>query len=351
MLIHTTPICLEGVAATVSDTIIPVEEYCRELASPAKLRRLVKSTGFESLSVSSGGITAADMCFQAARSLFDEGGFAREDIGALIFISQTADYLLPGMAYVLQKRLGLRHNLVAFDVNMGCPGFIYGLYLASSLMQGLNGKKVMVCCGDVRIRKEKPYSTMMGAINGDAGACAIVGADDRKSPILFNIESYGERWDSLCMKAGGVRWMMEQAVEETMPTVDWTRDMEMDGMAILSFTMHEVVENIEGLLLATHCKKEDVGAYLFHQPQKLLLREMAERLGVDSSLVIFNSQHYGNTSLASIPLVLTELGPDWDRRTNKKALLCGFGVGLAVASCIMNLDSLVCMETKQYERN
>lgn len=351
MLIRTTPIRLEAVAATVSDTIVPVEEYCRELAPPAKLRRLVKSTGFESLSVLGGGTTASDLCAQTAHRLFAEGGFSREDIGALIFISQTADYLLPGSAYVLQKSLGLSSDLVAFDVSMGCPGFVYGLYLASSLMNGLGGKKVLLCCGDARVRKEKPYSTMMGAIDGDAGACAIIGRGEGESPMMFNIESYGDRWEKLCLRAGGIRWMKAHAESETMPTLDWTRDVEMDGMAILSFTTHEVVGNIERLLQATHFGKEEIGAFLFHQPQKLLLREMADRLGVDPARVIFNSQRYGNTSLAAIPLVLAEIGPKWNQRDNKRALLSGFGVGLSVASCVLDLDDLVCLETRQYERS
>lgn len=248
----------------------------------------------------------------------------------------------------MQKRLGLGNDIVAMDVSMGCPGFVYGLYLASSMMNSLGGKKVMILCGDARIRKSKPDSTLFGAIDGDGGACAIVGPG-QEGETLFNIRSYGERYKSLFMERGGSRWLKGNADKERMDTVDWTRDISMDGMGILDFSLHEVVENIEELLQEAHCSKEEIGAYLCHQPQKILLQGMADKLGVDN--LIFNSHHIGNSSCASIPLVLTEMKRQGQKLKNSKVLMSGFGVGLSVASTILDLSGLVCVETKNYERD
>lgn len=125
----------------------------------------------------------------------------------------------------------------------------------------------------------------------------------------------------------------------------------MDGAAIMDFTLFEGVENIEEIIRVAQISKADIGAYLFHQPQKLLVDNMAEKLGLNPETVIQNAGKIGNTSSASIPLLLTEIGADWKNRANKKALMSGFGVGLSVATTILNLDDLICMETQKYGRS
>lgn len=302
-------------------------------------------------------MSALQICVfkQQSTSLTIVGGggkIKKNDIGALIFISQSADYSLPATAYILQDRLNLPKNLIAFDVSLGCSGFVYGLYLASSILNSLGDKKVMVCCGDVRARSKHPKDTGSGAIFGDAGACVIVSKESpiRRNHVTFNFHSYGERWESLVYKRSGARYANKVMADPSL--VDPKNVGEpafMDGMAIMDFTLHEVIDNIEELLQAENLSKDDIGAYLFHQPQKLLIDSMANSLGVDPELVIFNSQHIGNTSSASIPLILTEIGRDWNKRKNKKVLMSGFGVGLSVASAILDLDSTICLETKKYE--
>ena len=230
------------------------------------------------------------------------GGIYRDSIGALIFISQTADYPLPATAYILQDRLNLPKNLIAFDVNLGCSGFVYGLYLASSILNTLNDKKVMICCGDVNTRGKKPKETGSGALFGDAGACAVVSKSENTVPILFNIHSYGERWDKLVKMNEGARYNKKIAMEPELKKLEVEeKTTYMDGMAITDFTINEVPANIKELLHAANISKDDIGAYLFHQPQKLLIDSLKECLGVNSESVIFNSQHIGNTSSASIP--------------------------------------------------
>lgn len=101
MIIKSTPIKIEGVAATISQNIVPVEEYCEGLATPKKLRRIIMKTGFESLSISDNETCTSDMCLQAAENLFNSGKFSKDDVKALIFISQSPDYPLPATAYIL----------------------------------------------------------------------------------------------------------------------------------------------------------------------------------------------------------------------------------------------------------
>ena len=348
MITTTTPICLEGVAAVVSQNIVPVEEYCSGLASPKKLRKIIAGTGFEKLSIADPDVCCSDMCFQAAEHLFNEGGFSKADVGAIIFVSQSQDYRNPATAYILQKRLGLNSDLIAFDITLGCSGFVYGLYVAASILSGLD-KKVLLCVGDVWLwRHKKPTSTSGAVLNGDAGACAVISKKPSEEKLMFNIKSYGERWKALYSEDGGSRFIKNHAADKFAAIEDAVSFM--DGMGIMDFTLNEVVDNINELLTAARINRADIGAYLFHQPQKLLINDMADKLQLNPNSVIFNSQHIGNTSSASIPLLLTEIGSAWKVRDNKKVLMSGFGVGLSIASTVMDLNDLICLETKHYER-
>ena len=356
MIIKGSPIKIEYVSSVISDKIIPVIEHCKEVASEKKLKRIIKTTGFESLSIADIDICTSDMCFQAAINILNNhkgGGINKNDIGALIFITQTADYQGPASAYILQNRLNLSKDIIAFDVNLGCSGFVYGLYLASSILSNLNDKKVMICCGDVASSSLKVTETSAGAILADAGACAIVSKNDNAESVLFNIESFGERWNALMHETFGHRHRKKVITDPAQYQSDMMNDLPtfMDGMAITDFTINDVPKNIEKLLNAANLSKDEIGTYLFHQAQGLLISSLAQKLNLSAEKVIFNSQHIGNTSSASIPCVMTEIGSAWNERTNKKVLMSGFGVGLSIASVIMNLDDTIFMETKKYERN
>ncbi len=353
MVINTTPIHLDGVAAVISDKIISVEEYCEGIASPKKLHKLIATTGFESLSIADVDVCCSDMCFQAAEHLFNEGGFDRDSIDALIFVTQSPDHLVPATAYILQDRLHLKSDLLAFNIDLGCSGFVYGLYVAASMLSSADVRRVMLCCGDISNRIKKPKTTERGVIFGDAGACAIVSRDNAEVKTTFAIHSYGDRWQALYSERFGCRYESNIAAgkyesdENGQPP---KRRSYMDGMGIMDFTLNEVVENINGLLAAANVDRNDIGAYLFHQPQKLLVDDLAKALNLNPESVIANAQHIGNTSSASIPLLLTEIGAAWSERSNKKVLMSGFGVGLSVASCIMDLDDLTVLKTKHYQR-
>ena len=350
MIIKTSPLNLECVSSVISENIIPVEKYCEGLASPKKLRKIIDGTGFENLSIADIDVCCSDMCFQAANHIFNESGISKDSIGALIFISQSQDYRNPATAYILQDRLKFSDEIIAFDISLGCSGFVYGLYVAASILTNLDDKKVMILCGDVdNWRHEKPKNTSDAVIFGDAGACAVISKKNSNEKILFNFNSYGNKWNYLYSEYGGTRRLKNLASGKIIESDE--KNSYMNGMAVMDFTLYEVTKNIKKLLAVSNIDKDDIGAYLFHQPQKLLINGMIDELGVVPETVICNAQNIGNTSSASIPLLLTEIGRDWSKRENKKVLMSGFGVGLSVASVIMDLDDTICLGTKKYERS
>ncbi len=348
MFLKVKPFKISMVAGVVSKKIIPVEKYCEGLGTEKKIKRLIKDTGFQKLSIAEPGVCASDMCCQAAEKILESARIDRKSIGALIFISQTPDYLAPSTAYVLQKRLNLPSSLVAFDVNLGCSGFVYGLYISSMLLSSMDNKKVLLCCGDVCSSAMNPASPGKRAITGDAGTCVLLEPDLNGKDNIFNIDSYGERFDALYVPNGGRRnplTMRDNKVDEE----NQDNFSVMDGLAILDFSMNEVYGNIKELLAYRNIEQSDVGTVLFHQPNYILIKALQDRLRFSSEQVIHNSQNIGNTSSASIPLLLTEIGDDWRKRNNSVVLLSGFGIGLSVASLVLNMEETVCIKTMEYD--
>lgn len=351
MLLKTSPFKIGIVSGVISNKCIPVEEYCKGYATEKKIKRTIRETGFKKISIAEDGVSTSDMCFQAADTMINAYGIDKSSIGALIFVSQTPDYMAPSTAFVLQKRLGLSHNVIVFDVNIGCPGFVYGVYLGSTVLSSLDDdQKVLICCGDVA-SSYFVNPTVFGAraISADAAACALLEKDMVSGGnVLFNIDSYGDRFDTIYIPNGGMR--------HPRTTVDGVLDKNnpnnfsvMDGLGVLDFTLNEVPRNIETLLSELKIPKDDIGLCLFHQPNYQLIKALQERLELPIDKVVFNSQNIGNVSSASIPLLLTEIGDNWSEYANKNALISGFGMGMAVASVFLNLESTVCMNTMKYK--
>lgn len=349
MILNVNPFRISMVAGVISNKIISVEDLCGGFGSEKKIKRLIRDTGFQKLSIAEPGVCSSDMCYQAAEYILDSANIDRNSIGALIFVSQTPDYMAPSTAFVLQKRLGLSDSLVAFDINLGCSGFVYGLYMASMILSSMNDKKVLLCCGDVCSSVMNPLSPGKRAITGDAGSCVLLEPCPHEGArILFNINSYGEKFDALYAPNGGAR------NPYTMKNGEIDRDNPenfsmMDGLAILDFAMNEVCSNMSSLLKAGNINVSDIGAFLLHQPNYILIKSIKEKFELTDEQLIYNSQNIGNTSSASIPLLLTELGEEWGRRDNHLSLLSGFGIGLSVASVIMDLKETVCLKTLQYD--
>lgn len=303
-----------------------------------KVSRLTKGTGFTELSIAPPEICTSDFCFEAAKQLLFN--VDKNDIGALIFVSQTADYLTPATSYYLQARLGLPKDIVAFDVNLGCSGFVYGVYLSGMFANNL-GKKVLLCAGDTSSRNAYPDDTSMLSITADAGAAAIIG-HQLGNRLSVNIESYGERADCLLVARGGAR--ANRITDQDGMLVNTIENYcNMDGMVVTNFSFTDVPRNIKDLLSQVQIAKPSV-AYV-HQGNKIIVSTLAEHLGMSCEEVPFNAQQIGNTSSASIPLVISELKRQGKYKPKKNVLLCGFGVGLSVASMVTDMDTTAVFPT------
>ncbi|MBR5914498.1 MAG: ketoacyl-ACP synthase III [Selenomonadaceae bacterium] len=339
MLLTTENVALEVVSAYVSKNRVTVEERLKNLVSEKKISRLKKGTGFESFSIADKNFCTSDFCSAAAEKIFAETEIKKSDIRAIIFITQTPDYILPATSHILHNQLGLNRECAAFDINLGCSGFVYGLYVAASLIQNLEGK-ILLLCGDTGTRNVHAEGIAGLSVFGDAGTAAII-SKRQGQKIFFNIQTFGELADTIIMPRGAYRNPF--IVENNSLNVP-ENFASMDGAKVADFSTKFVPQNMIDLMNSAQVEQSDIGGFFLHQANRLLLQNIAEKLKIPEKKFPFKSARIGNTSSASIPVTLCEMAR-LNESVNFLSLLSGFGVGMSIASSIIDLTNLICLPT------
>ncbi|MCC6691129.1 MAG: ketoacyl-ACP synthase III [Bacteroidia bacterium] len=322
---------IAGIAATVPKTVEHNMDYT--YISEKERKSLIKVTGVEQRRVASAQTTTSDLCFEAATKLIDELNWKKEDISILIFVSQSSDYFLPATAVILQGRLGLPTHCMAFDIALGCSGYVYGLSVITGLMHSAGIKKGLLLVGDVSsvICSKTDKSTY--PLFGDAGTATAVELTDDAKPIHFNLNNDGNKYNTIIVQHGRGRnrgspdsFRMEKIAEGIERS---KLNIELNGIEVFNFSINEVPEMVNELFRDTQTTSNDYDYLVLHQANRLINETIRKKLGFDAAKVPYSISKYGNTSSASIPLTIaSELREQISK--NKLRLLCaGFGVGLS----------------------
>ncbi len=328
---------IDCLTATVAKNRISMVERCKDSIPPKRLARLSKGVGISYLSYADPKICTSDLCVEAAERLFSNGE-KKEEIGAVIFITQSPDYLVPATSYVIQHRLGLGTDILAFDINLGCSGFTYGIYIAATLLQNIE-KKVLLLAGDVVGKCHPAKSLTFLPLIGDGGSAAII---SRRSPelsrkIFYDIASYGDKYQCIIAPRGGAR--EEKTRDEHGEILPEPENYTiMDGMEVTNFSEYETVDSMRSVLDVGGLSTDGVEIAVCHQANLMLVSTLAKKLGLPSEKVPFASGEIGNTDSASIPVCISELARRGEWKPYRHALLCGFGVGMSVASLLMDMS-------------
>ncbi|RYF23237.1 MAG: ketoacyl-ACP synthase III [Oxalobacteraceae bacterium] len=340
-----------GKAITGLLTIVPAHErlFVDDMAnfnfSPARSLKLKEVMGYDRHRVVEGPVCSSDLAVAAIEHLFAQGLVAREDVGGLILVTQSPDYLMPGTSKVVHGRLGLHHDVFCLDVNQGCAGFIIGAMLGFMLLDQPTIKKVLLVNVDVLSRKVSPRDRNSYPLIGDAASVAVLERQPDAAPIDVRMKMDGARRDALIIPAGGMRHPSDsgtaEQVEDTEGNFRALENLKMDGSAVFNFVMSEVPALIAELLDDTGTKVEDVDAFVFHQPNRFMLHKLADKLRVPHEKMPSNIvEKFGNSSGVTIPMAaVVNLG---ERLVHEKLRVClsGFGVGLTWGAMLMDLGPL-----------
>jgi 3-oxoacyl-[acyl-carrier-protein] synthase-3 len=297
-----------------------------------EIKRIIASTGIESVHIANGETNASDLCVDAAKNLFVQLDIDPKTIDAIIFITQTPDRVAPATSSMMQHRLGLPTSAVAFDINYGCSGYIYGLFQAALLLNSESFQKVLVCTGDVISPLLHKDSHQLRMLLGDAGTATLVERGEDVWCMEINTDGSGAQ-HLTAAKILPNRVMPQEKNDKG------NGYYHMDGNEVMSFAMRVVPEIIDNLLIKKQWSKSDVGTFALHQPNEFMLRYLRKKLGVDEQTVPICVRTVGNTGPASIPLLLSMKGNELKyKRQLEKTILSGFGVGLSWGGIALNLS-------------
>ncbi len=333
---------LSGLAVSVPKQKVSNHDY--PFATTKEKELFIKTTGIENRRIAPEGLTASDLCFEAAEKLLLEMQCDKSEIGVLLFITQTPDWIIPPTAIRLQHRLGLSKSCIALDINLGCSGYVYGLSVMSSLLKTTGAKKGLLLVGDVSssVVSEKDKST--SPIFSDAGSATILEVCDDENKIHFSLHNDGEGYNAIIIPDGGMKNRFTPASVEFQKISEGIErnktHLIMNGVDVFNFSLREVAPDAKQLL--AYCSKQtnDVDYFVFHQANLLMNESIRKKLALEPEKVPYSLKEFGNTSSASIPTTLvTQLH---ERLTTEKLslLLSGFGVGLSWGTCILETDKI-----------
>ena len=294
----------------------------------------VASTGVEERRISD-KFTTSDLCFCAAQKLIADLSWNKEEIEALIFVSQTADYVLPATSCILQDRLGLSKECYASDIALGCSGWVYGLSSVASLMSSGMIKKALLLVGDAKKRAEGPRDPLFG----HAGTVTAIEYYEGAKGFDFHFGTDGSGYDAIITPDGGSRNQVSPKsfeLEEIEGKMMHRMQTRMKGMDVFSFGISTAPKSIKKLAEHFGFNYLDYDYFVFHQANMI-----AKKLKLAPEKVPSCMRYFGNTSSASIPLtIVTELKGKIEFKPTK-FICCGFGVGLSWGTVAFETDNVV----------
>lgn len=306
-----------------------------------QIERIKKTVGLSERRVAAAGETALDLCERAAKKLFATQPSPAITPDAVIFVTQTPDHLQPGNAALLHGRLNFPKTTAAFDVNLGCSGYVYGLYLAFLMVDAGGCENILLCAGDTMSRCVNPCDRAVAPLFGDAGSATWVRRSKKISPSWFVLNTDGTGADAIKIPAGGARTPCSPETATPVTDVDGNlrspENLAMDGPAVFNFSLREVPAAIREILEFSGKTVSEIDGFILHQANKYILQNIAKRCDIPAEkMPVETLAKYGNTSSASIPTALTEFLAD-ENAPAGELLLSGFGVGLSWASAVLQM--------------
>lgn len=332
---------ISAMSAAVPKKIINNYEYT-EFFPKEQVKEVVDKIGVYERRFADENTCSSDLCFAAAEKLFSDNEIDRSEIDLLIFISQTPDYRMPATSIILQHRLGLPQTCIAFDINLGCSAFCYGLSVAYAMMGEGNIRKALLLNGETRSKVYSPKDRRCAFLFGDAATATLIERGGQYGDSWFSINSDGSHSDFVMIKGGGYRHpsSIETLTEHVVDEYGNIRNDEqayMRGDDVFSLFIREIPRDIKKTLDFANMCADDFDYYVFHQANNYMNSFMAKKMKLDMVKIPSTIAKFGNTSSVSIPLtIVSELK---NKLHEKVVLLSAFGVGMSWATGIVKFSN------------
>lgn len=324
----TVPTGITGVGSAHAEVVLTNADL--ELMVDTSDDWIMSRTGISERRIAAPGTTTSMLATTAASRATTRAGIDPADLDLIIVATATPDMSFPATACLVQRNIGAV-RAAAFDLSVGCTGFLYALAAGAQFVQSGRYQKVLVIGADIlsRIVNWKDRNTCV--LFGDGAGAAILEPVSEGSGVLsMHLGSDGWGSDHLRLPAGGS--LMPASVE----TVEGgLHSIHMNGPEVFKFAVKVMSQASLAVLRQAGLKKSDLDFLIPHQANTRIIEAARHRLGLDPGQVLVNIDRYGNTSAASIPIALDEALTSGKIKPGNIVLMVAFGAGLTWASCVV----------------
>lgn len=337
---------ISGILTILPKKIVTFEEEMFNYNfSPTKTMKLKLAMGYKERRIAERNQCSSDFCIYGLQYLFDNGMIHKDEIDAILFVSQSPDYFMPPTSNVIQGHFGMKADMICMDINQGCAGFEIGLIQAFFMLEQPNINKVVLLNADVLSQKVSKHDRNSNPLIGDAASVCIIEKDTNESIIYANIKMDGAGAFALTIPAGGFRMPCTvdtaKMEEDASGNYRSLNNLVMKGDDVFNFVQREVPPMIAHLMEEAQVKQEDIDWFMFHQPNKFILQKLADKIGIPREKMPANIvENFGNASGVTVTTNISyNLGSEVVDGS-KKICIAGFGVGLTWSSLILELNRL-----------
>lgn len=325
---------IKAISYYLPEKVMTNEELVKEFPEWS-VDKVAQKVGVDSRHLASESETAGDMAEKAAKRLFEKNNISPADIDFVILCTQSPDYFLPSTACVLQHKLGIPTSAGAFDFNLGCSGFIYGLAVAKGLVAGGIAKNVLLLTSETYNKYLHPKDKSGRSIFGDGAAACLVSTEGFAEICEFSLGTDGAGAENLIVKTGASRnpEMINDLAFDDNANPKSSDYLFMNGPAIFNFTLKVVPPMVDELLEKNGIKKDELDLYVLHQANSYMLSFLKKKLKIEDEKFFVNLSTCGNTVSSTIPIALSDVMEQ--DKLHGNILLAGFGVGLSWGGVIL----------------
>jgi 3-oxoacyl-[acyl-carrier-protein] synthase III len=295
---------------------------------------ILSRTGIKERRLRAPDENSSDFSVNAARPALALAGITPKDLDLIIVACSSPDYLVPGMATLVQHKLGAQCG--AFQITAGCSGWVYALVTASQFITSGSMNNILVIGTDLVSFGVDYTDRNTCVLFGDASAAVVLQASEQPAGILtYELGSDGSGVEHLFVPgAGSVKPIGTYAKELVEDRLGFMR---MNGPEVFKFATRTLSSSMKRVVDKAGLLSDDINLFIPHQANLRIIESAARMMRQPMEKFFVNIQKYGNTSAASVPLALVEAIEEGRCKAGDKVVLCAFGAGLTWASAVVML--------------
>ncbi|NLV88667.1 MAG: ketoacyl-ACP synthase III [Tissierellia bacterium] len=319
---------ISGIGSYVPDNVITNEDLSKIVDTSNEW--IIERTGIQERRIVDEKTATSDIASVAAERALKDARLKPEDIDLIIVATATSDHSFPSTACIVQKNIGAT-RAAAFDISVGCSGFVYGLTVGEQFIRSGLYERVLVIGAETLSKIVDWQDRNTCVLFGDgAGACVLERCEENMGILASELGSDGTNGSVLIQPAGGSR---QPANEETVK--NRLHFIKMEGREVFKFAVRVMDKASQSVIEKANLKLEDIDFLVPHQANVRIIDAAAKKLALDQDKVYVNLNKYGNMSSASIPVALQEAIEKKKIKKGDNVLLVAFGAGLTWASMII----------------